>query len=153
MTVSNIQDQDGNVIPSRAGFVMNQAVDSTSRGYDMRKLQFADETFTVRQASQANLVWVDLTAEGADVYYVFDSAAVGTNTLDDTSINAVGVAWTGFPAAGTHTHAGVIKVGTSRQVRIDRQQDITLILKTASGTANLRINQSSQSLPGATLGA
>jgi hypothetical protein len=158
---SNIQDQDGYIIPPRVGFVVCQAVDSTSRGYDMTALNFQDEDPLIlsKNSSKQNYIWVDMEAITADIYFAFDSAAVGTNTILDTTTNTAGTAWTApgwTPPASANTSypCGHIAAGTIRPVRVDRQTDRTLILKCASGsTATLRMTPSSQSLPGATRGA
>ncbi len=147
MTASNIQDQDGNIVPPRWGFVIAQTCDATSRGYDLTALVFQDESVSVSKGQTGNQIWLDLEAIGADVYFAFDSAAVGTNSINEATVNAAGAAWTGFTANAP----GHIASGTVRPVRIDRAVDKTLILKGAGAT--LRISQSSQSLPGATPGS
>lgn len=164
MTASNIQDQEGNVQAPRANYVMCQAVNATSHSYDMRVLVFPDENATqVKQGNVNNSVWVDLEAIGGDIYFLFDSAALGTNTIDDTQVNAAGTPWslaTTNPTGWTYGGGATVLVpahiptGTFRPVRINRNVDITLHLKcSGSGTATLRMSPSSQSLPGATLGS
>jgi hypothetical protein len=167
MSSSNIQDQEGNIVPPRIGFVLVQSVDQTSHGYDMTVLTMQDENFLLaKQGLCKNEAWWDLEAIGGDIFFVFDTAAVGTNTIDDTVTNAAGTAWSnakntnnltnGFPPGGSATAFPCARIasGTIRPVRVDRMNDKTLILKCASGnTATLRMTPSSQSLPGANPGS
>jgi hypothetical protein len=153
---SNAQDQDAYVIPPRLGYVVAQSVDSTSRGYSMKSLVLQDENPSVALGQMSNFVWLDFEAIGNDIYFLFDSAIVGSQVIDDTALNAAGVAWTGFTAtnSGANCPPGRIAAGTIRPVRVERQVDISLFLKCASGnTATLRITPSSQSMPGATRGS
>jgi hypothetical protein len=156
---SNIQDQDGYVVPPRVSYVVSQAVDATSRGYDVTQLNFQDEDPQILStgSGKQNYVWVDMEAVGNDIYFAFDSAAVGTNTISDTQINTAGTAWTGWtPPASANTGypPGIIVAGTIRPVRLNRQMDKTLILKcAATKTATLIMTPSSQSMPGAIRGA
>jgi hypothetical protein len=145
---SNIQDQEGNILPPRIGFVMAVTVDSTSRGYDLTLLKFQDEGLAPNGNSLKNELWLRLTAVTNDVFFAFDSAAAGTNTINDATLNAAG-------SAAAFTSGGCDKVvaGTTVQVRIDRLVDKTLILKAASASGSLRISQASQSLPGSTFGS
>ena len=161
MTASTIQEQQGNFRPPRAKFIIAQAVSATSQGYDLTKVQFEDETTGVFTTSIPNVLFLDLYADGGDVYFALDTAAAGTNTIDDTSAsqNTAGTAWVQgnagiFAGSGsTVKPCTVVAKGTRYRIRIDRQVDRTLIVKCASaGTAVLRIAQASQSLPGA-LGA
>lgn len=162
---TNAQEQYFTPMPPRVGSatgpgsIVTQAVDATSRGYDMTQLQFTDEINSAPKGQTRNDLYVDCEAVGGDIYLVFDAAAAGTNTIDDTVANAAGTAWV-RGNAGVQAGSGAtvwnpahILQGTIRTFRISRQLDKTIILKAASTkTATLIMTQRSQSLPGATVG-
>jgi hypothetical protein len=152
MGASNIQDQEGNVVPPRLGAICVIAVTATSEGYDLTSLKFPDERPNVPgSAGVANQIWLTLENTGSSpVFFVLDSAVVGTNTISDTATTSAGSAIT-FVSGGC---ASVQAAPDRRDVRIDRQVDRTLIVKCSSGnTSTLRVTISSQSLPGATQGS
>lgn len=150
MTSSNIQDQEGNIQPPRYGFIAVIAVDGTSRGYDLTALQLQDEAPAVAQGQIQNEVFFTLENTGTSpIYFAFDSAAVGVNTINDAAATAAGGALT-FVAGGCASIPGP----GARDERINRQIDKTLVVKCATGqTSTLRIEVTSQSLPGATRGS
>lgn len=162
---TNAQEQYFTRLPPRVGAtagngtVVTQAVSATSQGYDMSVLQFPDESSSAAKGLTVNDLWLDLEAVGGDLYFAFDPAAPGVNTIDDTVANAAATAWVkgnaGIQAGSGATvwNPGHILSGTIRRVRIDRKLDRTIILKAAATkTATLILSQSSQSLPGATPG-
>lgn len=151
MTTSNLLDQFCNDLPPRVTAVVAQAVDATSRHYDLTVLQLVDEALTVAPGGQVkNEVRLLVQAESNSVYVAFYSD--GTKTIDDTNINTAGTAWTKSPSS-TASAPAVIPAGTSRVFRIDRQVDKQIYLKcSGTNTATARIYQLSQSLPGATSG-
>lgn len=131
------------------GQVICLAVDSTSRAYDISKLAW--NGVSVVKTSNRNEHFISLQCESNDVYFAFSSTAQGSaETIDDTasvtagSVTALALPSTPFPPA--HLVAGLPPI----DVRLDRQVDVTLIVKCVSGkTATLRIWPSSQNYPGA----
>lgn len=164
---SNVQEQEGNIQPPRIGYIWAQAVDATSRVYDLYSLKFQDENANTSPANTQNYVWLDLEALTNDVYFAFSDGSGFTIDSSASSTNAAGtslasatklaspLAGTGFPApVGTTTSpAARIPAGTIRPVRINRITDRYLYLMClATQTATLRITPSSQGLPGAGIG-
>ena len=136
---------DGNVIeqaewvaPAVSGEVLVIGVDATSREYD---LSLVDLGAAFARHPEAKF-YITATADGGAVYYTM-SAASG-KTVDNTAALTAGNAIAGFTANG----AGVIFASTAAQIYIDRTQHRYLQIKTASSTAKLRINLSSNLRPG-----
>lgn len=148
-----IQDQEADIQPPRIGFIIVQAVDGTSRGYDLTQIQLQDESIGAKNGLTRNEVY--LTMENADasnaVYFAFDSAPVANAVvIDDTAVNAVNT--TGAMVFTANGCAPLQPLG-ARDERINRSIDKTLILKCASGkTAKIVIEITSKSLPGASQG-
>lgn len=149
-----IQDQEADIQPPRIGFIVVQSVDGTSRGYDLTKLQLQDESLGAAAGLTRNEVF--FTMENKDsanvIFFAFDSQPVANAvSIDDTANNAVQSNGSiGFTANGC---APLQPLG-SRDERVIRNTDKTLILKCASGkTAILVIEVTSKSLPGAAQGA
>lgn len=151
MTTSNLLDQFCNDLPPRVKRVVAQAVDGTSRNYDLTTLQLVDEALTVAPGGGVkNEVRLLVQAESNSVYVAFYSD--GTQTINDATTNTAGTVWTASPSVTAGAPA-VIPAGTSRVFRIDRQVDKSIYLKcSGTNTAIARIYQISQSLPGAASG-
>lgn len=134
-------EQAMNVVPPRLGKVAAQAVDATSRVYDLTALALGGATW---RSGVKDFLYLTIQADGADIYYALDS--VNTGTINDTAATAAG-----SPMAFGTTAPVVIKNGLSAEVRIARDVDRYLLLKTATGTATARIYASSQPTPAAAL--
>lgn len=128
------------VAPAISAEMLVIAVDATSREYDISLCNLIAD-FTKHPAARA---YVTFTADGADVYYT-TSAASG-KTVDDTAALTAGNPVAGFTANG----AAIIKDGSNESIVYDRTQNRYLQIKTASGTAKLRIRLSSCLSPGDT---
>lgn len=142
--------QASNITPPRVGQVLALAVDATSRGYSISPLTFAGQG--ALQGNRPNQFYLRLFNDGANnVYFAFDSAAVSVNEISDTAITSAGgtLAFDTLPA--NTCQCDVIGPGDYQDVRIDKFEDVTLIVKCASGkTSTLRIRARSQSMPGIT---
>lgn len=132
--------QSDNWVPARRGEIWSQAVDTTARAYQISLMPFGGKPIT--NTKQVDHIYLDLHADGGDVYYYFDSAS--STALDDTASNAVGVAVTATTMSGSAAFGARIPSGGTISVRIERSLDHWLTIKTASGTATLRVNASSQ---------
>lgn len=150
--ISHAFEQSNNVVAPRLGQIIAQAVDATSRGYDLTIIAF-------NAVKAANLgledeFFIDVMAEGNDVFWATDSAAPGVNAIDDTAATAAGTPPTLDDPTTVHTglKCGHLIAGQpSISVRLDRAVDKTLVLKCAAGkTATFRYWPSSQSTPGVT---
>lgn len=154
-------DQNCDVQAPRAGEMIAISVDATSHGYDLTKLVW-NGTSVVKLLSN-NSFFVSIQCELNDVYFLFDQAPVGTNTIDDTSVITPGTALS-LPAVTSTTGApDYIRTFTAAvppmhlvaglptvDYRINRLVDKTLILKCAAGkTATFRIGPSSKNLASA----
>ena len=148
------QASPGNTVDTRVeGQVIALSVDGTSRGYDISGLLW--QGLKAGKAGDFNKLFLSIQCESNDVYFLFDSAAVGVNGIDDTQVIAagqplvlpvgVGSAPKVFPPA--HMPLGL----TSWDMTITSQTHKTLIVKCASGkAATLRMWASSCLEPGAT---
>ncbi len=131
------QTQAANVVPPRRGLVWAQAVDVTARPYNIALLPFGGKA--ICNANQVDHIYLTLQADGGDVYYYFDSAT--GSALLDTTTNAAGTPLT----ATTMSAAMAAKVpsGSSVDVRIERNLDSWICVKTSASTATLRVYASS----------
>lgn len=127
--------QLNNVLPPRVQKIWVQAVDATSRAYDLTALNLGD----VYNAPHSIYVYLTMRAEGGDVYFGFDS--VNTDTIDDTAAITAGT--TPSSTNFTTTSCWVIPNGQTVRMRILRNVDKYLYLKTSTGTAKCRIYASS----------
>lgn len=134
-------EQAMNVTPPRLGKVATQAVDSTSRVYDLTALALGDATW---KDGVKDFLYLTIKADGADIYFVLGPNNGGT--INDTAAVAAG-----SPMAFAATSCDLIKNGDRAELRIARDVDRYLYLKTASGTAIARIYASSQPTPAAAL--
>lgn len=145
--VKNLTSVQGGT-PAPIGQVVALTIDATSRGYDISQLLWQGQK--QGNAGDVDAFYLSFQAESNDVYFLFDSDAAGTNSIDDSLAIAAGTALslttgTSFPPA--KIIAGLPPV----DVRIERAVDKTLIVKCASGkSAILRFWPSSQRMPGAT---
>ncbi len=131
--------QSDNVVPGRIGSIWPQAVDATSRPYNISLLPFGGKALV--NSNEIDHIYLTMTADGGDVYFAFGSV---TGTVDDTAGNAAGVALTATTMSVGTTFAQKIPNGTTVSLRIERRLDKWLMLKTSAGTATLRVNASSQ---------
>lgn len=133
------------------GQIIALAVDATSRGYDISQLLL--NGVKAGKIGDVNAFFLSMQCEGNDVYFLFDQAAPGTNSIDDTlSIAAGTAALTLTSGSGSAFPPSHLPVGnTMVDFYVERLIDKTLIVKCAAGkTAVLRFGPSSNSLPGAT---
>jgi hypothetical protein len=148
-----VQDQEADIQPPRVGYIIALNVDATSRGYDLTQLCLQDEDPSVQRGTRKNDVY--LTLENCDsanaIYFGFDSANVSVNQISDTNVQAAGAAPLVFDSLPSATcQAATVRPNVTRDIRINRLVDRTLILKcAASTTAVLRIGVTSKSLSGA----
>lgn len=138
--VDRATSQSDNISPPRRGAYLVQAVDTTARPYQLALLPLGGKPIT--NANQADHVYLTLGADGGDVYLYFSS--VTASDLDDTAANAAGTPWTATTMSGNTTYCEKIASGTVRDFRIERSVDRWIVLKTSTGTANLRFYASSQ---------
>lgn len=131
-----VVSQNANEVPPRKSAVIALGVDTTARAYDITGLALGGYT---PPGSNTAPKWtsVYLQADGGAVYVVFDST--NTVTLDDTAKIAAG-----GTMAFANTYGALIPSGASVKVRINRKDDKYLHIKTASGTAVLRMWASSE---------
>lgn len=107
--------------------VWAQAVDGTSRPYDITVLTVNGRTYN---ASEPDRVWVSIRAQGADIYFAFDDAS---RTLNESTVIAAG----GTPAYADG-HCYVVPDGQECQYEITRNKHKFLMLKgSAAGTARI----------------
>lgn len=154
-------NQSSNIRPPRVGQIIALAVDATSRGYDISQLKW--NGVPIQKIAQHNHFFLSIQCETNDVYFAFDQAAAGLNSIDDTS--AIAAAGTMVTPAITSVSAAPDYIPTLTaaappahlvgglppiDVRIDHLVDKTLIVKCAAGkTATLRMWPSSQNEPAA----
>lgn len=129
------EHQAANILPPRRGAVLAIAVDTTARAYDITTIDLGD----VYKAAHGDEVYLTLQADGAKVYYHFKETTGGTG-LDNTAAVAAG-----GTIAFADTYGAFVGDGERVQERITRNLDKFLVVKTASGTATLRIWASSHS--------
>lgn len=116
-----------------------QAVDGTARPYNIALLPLGGRAAT--NPNQRDHIYVTMQAQTADIFFYFSNAT--SSVLDDTAINAVGVALTGSTMANTMPYRLI--AGSSIDLRIERSLDTWIILKCAgASTATLRLYASSQ---------
>ena len=140
---------DAGGTPPTFGQVVAITVDATSRGYDLTQLLWGGEK--TGDLKREDHFFVSFQTDSNNVYFLLDSAAVGTHAIDDTQAIAAGTALTTLPAGiGNAFPPAVIIAGLPPvDVRIERQVDKTLIVKCASAkTSILRFWLSSQRDPG-----
>lgn len=125
-----------NVTPPRRGECLALEVDATARPYDLRSLPLAG--FAPKESKANERVFVTLQALTADVWFYF--ASVDNDDLDPTADIAAGQ-----PLAYADTYGDRLAIGSSIRLRIDRQQDKFLVVRTSSGTATLLLRASSES--------
>lgn len=127
-----------NLVPARKGFVVNQAVDATARSYNLQALLLPKAC----NPAAPEYVFLTLQASGAnDVFWYCD--ALVTATMDNTTVNAAGTAWT--VTSQDPTVPAILRTGQDVRIRIQKNVDIYLHLKcAAAGTANVRISVTSQ---------
>jgi hypothetical protein len=136
------EQQAMNVVPARLGFVAAQAVDATSRRYDLTGLALGGATW---KPGVKDFLYLTIQADGGDVYYATNSTNAGT--IDDTASTAAG-----STMAFGATAPVLIKNGAAAEVRVARDVDRFLLLKCPSGsTAIARIYASSEPTPAAAL--
>lgn len=137
-TTSEAEQHDANIQAPRRGEIMAQAVDATARAIDMKLLSFNGQPFN---ASQKEYVFVTLTNESATttVYYYF-SQTNDTTGMDPAAVVSAG----GAPSLRTSDPWPLYPL-QKEPVHLQRDLDKFLIVRTASGTATLRIGTSSHS--------
>ena len=151
---SQAVSQAANIVPARIGYAIAVAVDSTSRGYDLTKLQ----SWQLHPGQENQMYWSLQNDGSSDIYYAFDQQAVGVNKINDATILSAGSALA-FDAQSVVANASQgsancmctkIPAGVWKDERVDRVVDATLILKCAANTTStLRIWISSQPMNGA----
>ncbi len=127
-------------VASTISGVWVQAVDSTARSYAISALPLGGKPIV--NTGQIDHVYVTLLCETADVYFAFGAATAAT--LDDTAVNAAGVALLASTAMLPTMPFRLVR-DIPMSFRIQRSVDSFLQLKCASGsTATLRVYASSQ---------
>ncbi len=121
--------QSDYITPPRKGSISVVAVTSTSSATTMATYgQTAWGDGTANGPSYGSHYW-SFQADGGDVYIAFDDL---TLTVDNTATGALAA-----------TACIKIPVNTTLQVKLNPATDVFIAVKTASGTATLRIWQSS----------
>lgn len=113
------------ILPPRKGLLSAIAVTSTSAPYEMATY---GQTAYASGANYEPHYW-NFQADGNDVYIAFSTA---TLTVDNTAAGALAA-----------TICAKIPNGTTLQCMLNPASDIWFAIKTASGTATLRIWRSS----------
>ena len=140
MAATEATGQSDNIVPPRLGKIVAQAVDATARPYDLTALALGA---AFHNDGTDEYIYVDLHAEGNDIYFQFNSAT--SAVLDDTIAVAAG-----GTMAFANTSPMRLVAGTTFPMRIQRNVDKFLILKCkAAQTATLRMYASSQPTPSA----
>jgi len=132
--------QDADIQPPRRGQGMALAVDGVARAYDIRQLLFNG----ARQVPQyGEHLFVDLQNDGANpIYFYFDTQGA-TIDLNETTVTPAGNS--GNPVLTLSTVVPkVLRAGDDAPVRIRRDQDMWLHVKSSAGST-LRIFSSSLS--------
>jgi hypothetical protein len=119
--------QSDYITPPRKGGISVVAVTSTSAATTMAT--YGQVTYTAGTTISYGSHYWNFQADGNDVYIAFSNA---TLTVDDTATGALAA-----------TLCAKIPNGTTLQVKLSPATDVYIGVKTASGTANLRIWQSS----------
>jgi len=147
MSLDQSVDQASNVVPPAIGYIIALTVDGTSRGYDLTPLAY----FGAHNGQNNQMYWTFNVDGISDVFYAFDSAAVGVNEISDTAILAAGSTLAfDSPGLGLATcMCGKIPAGVWKDERVDHFSHKTLILKCATGkSSTLRFWLSSQPMAG-----
>lgn len=135
MSESAAVRQTANRVPPRETLVLAQTVDATARALDLSGLAWESGGPTF--SSEVRTVYLTMHAETAAVYFVFSSDS--SVTITDTAAVAAG-----GTVAFSNTYAFRIAANDTQDFRIVLPVDRYLHVKTASGTAILRIYASSQ---------
>lgn len=126
------EDQIAQSMPPRRGGCVALAVDATARPYDMTTLALGRAIAPDTGGKTRDNVVLWMAADGADIYFHFDSATSSGLALAP-NVDAGGTLATG------DTPGGVLRVGQPAQrFIIDRALDKFLIVKTAGDSATLR---------------
>lgn len=137
--ITTAVSQDANILPPRVGQVIALAIDATARAYDITVLSFNGEPWHAVPAQQVYLTLRNDSA-ATNIYYQF--GATNTASLDPAAAVTAGVA-----LAYANTYGDFIPPGGVVNVRIHRDQDKFLVVRTATGTSTLRFYASSESSP------
>lgn len=119
--------QSDYIVPPRKALVSVVSVTSTSAATTMAT--YGQTAYTAGSTVSYGSHYWNFQADGADVYIAFDTA---TLTVDDTATGALAA-----------TTCAKIPRDTTLQVKLNPANDVYVAYKTASGTAKLRIWQSS----------
>jgi len=133
--VDKATSQSDNIVPAKHGKIWAVTVDTTARSYDLRLIDLGQK---FKGESVNDDLYICLAADGANIYYSFDSAT--QSDLVTTAADAVGASPPTFGA----TYGDVVFASTKEHVRIRRNVDHFIQLRVASGTAVLRVRASSQ---------
>jgi hypothetical protein len=129
------QHQDANIQPARRGQGVAVLVDATARSYDLTRLAWNANPWN--RGSQ-EFVYLDLQNNGAaDIYYYVTNDS-GLPDLNEATIQNAGDA-----LALVNAVPKVLRAGQDAPVRLQRDLDKFLVLKSAGST--LRIFPSSNS--------
>lgn len=132
--------QAANVTPPRRSQTLVIATDATARAYDLWSVGFAGHAAPNTTAGRL-FVYLSLQATGAACWYQLSD--VSTATLDPSAAITAGSA-----LAYVATHGAFVADGSEKMIRINRNVDRYLIIRTASGTGKLVIYASSEEVGG-----
>lgn len=118
--------QSDYITPPRRGAISVIAVTSTTAPYAMSV--YGQTAYSGGAVSYGSHYW-NFQADGNPIYIQFHTA---TTTVDDTAASALGA-----------TACAKIPDGATLQVKLNPATDVYFAVKTASGTATLRMWQSS----------
>lgn len=131
--------QDADIQPPRVGQVIALAIDATARAYDLTALAFNGEPW---HAVVAQTLYLTMRNDSAATSIYFQFGVTNTAVLDPAAVVAAGGA-----LVYANTYGDFIPAGGVVNVRIHRDQDKFMVVRTASGTATLRFYASSESTP------
>jgi hypothetical protein len=127
------ESQAANVTPPRRGAVVAIIADATARSYDLTTLALGGLPWKL---NQADWIYLTLQADGGRIYFHFRPDA-GAD-LNDATIGAAGT-----PIAFTNAACAMVPDGGAFALRIQRNTDRYLVMKTSTGVATLRLHASS----------
>lgn len=137
-TTSEAEQQDANIQPPRRGQVIAQDVSATAFPIDMTKLAFNGQTWN---GAQQEFLYLTLVNESATttIYYYFQPAATPL-TGDPAVINTAAT-----QPAFVDTSMWPLLPLQKESIRLRRDVDKFMVVRTASGNATLRLTSSSGS--------
>ncbi len=136
--MNDVERQGWNVLPPRRSMGFALTVDATARVYDLNVLDWGGTPYRKGEVGQELFLRFHNQTTSA-VSLFFRTQSVDTADMNDATVISVGAA-----LSLQATFCEELPPGAFAEVRIDRNEDKYLSVKTASSTATLRVSLASQ---------